>query len=48
MDNIDTHNCQGFAGYIKAYIFQIYQEACTIDDCYIHNQNIVTHPPSVY
>ncbi len=34
-----THSLQGFAGYIKTKILQLYQETCTIADCYICFRN---------
>ncbi len=37
LDKIDTHSLQCVAGYVKAYILQIYQETCTIVNCYICN-----------
>lgn len=38
LDKIDTHSLQGFAGYVKAFILQTYQETCTIVNCYICNR----------
>ncbi len=33
VNNVYTHSLQGFAGYIKTKILQLYQETCTIADC---------------
>ncbi len=33
VNKVYTHNLQGFSGYIKTKILQLYQEACTIADC---------------
>ncbi len=36
---IYSHSLQGFAGYIKTRILQLYQETFTIADCYICSRN---------
>ncbi len=35
IENIYTHRMQGFSKYIKQNILQLYQENCTINNCYI-------------
>ncbi len=39
VNKVYTHSFQGFAGYIKTKILQLYQETCTIADCYICSRN---------
>ncbi len=39
VNKVYTHSLQGFAGYIKTKILQLYQETCTIADCYICSRN---------
>ncbi len=39
VNKVCTHSLQGFAGYIKAKILQLYQETCTIADYYICSRN---------
>ncbi len=34
----DVDTPMGFAGYVKAFILQTYQETCTIVNCYICNR----------
>ncbi len=39
VNKVYNHSLQGFAGYIKTKILQLYQETCTISDCYICSRN---------
>ncbi len=39
VNKVYTHSLQGCAGYIKIKILQLYQETCTIADCYICSRN---------
>ncbi len=38
LDQINTHNIQGYSGYMKTYFLQTYKDNCTIVDCYICNK----------
>ena len=44
-ENVDSyiylisHSKQGFAKYIKLYVLQTYQVACSIQDCYVCMQH---------
>ncbi len=35
LDKINTHSLQGYSGCIKSHYLQIYQENCTMMDCYV-------------
>lgn len=37
MENIYSHNLQGFSGYVTKYLLQSYQENYTIIDCSQYN-----------
>ncbi len=39
VNKVYTHSLQGFAGNNKTKILQLYQETCTIADCYICSRN---------
>ncbi len=39
VNKVYTQSLQGFAGYIKIKILQLYQEMCKIADCYICSRN---------
>ncbi len=39
VNKVYTHSLHGFAGYIKTKILQLYQETCTMADCYIWSRN---------
>ena len=38
LDKIFTHSFHGYTFYIKQYVINNYNAACTIDNCYICNQ----------
>ena len=38
LDKILTHSFHGYTFYIKQYMINNYNAACTIDNCYICNQ----------
>ena len=38
LDKIFTHRFHGYTFYIKQYMINNYNAACTIDNCYICNQ----------
>ncbi len=39
LSKIDTHSLNGFAGYIKQYYLNSYEDTCTIPMCYICGRN---------
>ena len=39
LEKINTHSLKGFAGYIKQYYLNYYQNTCTVPLCYICSQN---------
>ena len=38
-EKLMSHSTQGFAKYVKLYVLQSYQVACTIQDCFVCMQN---------
>ncbi len=40
INNVDTHNLQGFSKHIKIKILESYNENCTIQNCYICNRKL--------
>ncbi len=39
IEKIYTHNLQGFSRYVKNHLLQLYQDNCTIINCYICLRN---------
>ncbi len=39
VNKVYTHSLQGFAGYIKTKMLQLYEETCTLADCYMCSRN---------
>ncbi len=37
LDKIIIHSLHGFSGYIKVHFLKVYQEDCTVVDCYVCN-----------